>query len=91
VLNTYRPLGQTSWSRALVRHGADPQTALAKVLEVSGDDLQVSEAGSEPRANANTAATTVPGIRNTALAGTKLRPAAPSSPLETRSKGVGAT
>ena len=24
VLNTYRPPGQTRWSKALVRHGADP-------------------------------------------------------------------
>jgi hypothetical protein len=29
VLNTYRPPGQTSWSKALVRHGADPAVALA--------------------------------------------------------------
>ena len=29
VLNTYRPPGQTSWSKALVRHGADPGAALA--------------------------------------------------------------
>ena len=24
LLNDYRPPGQTSWSKALVRHGADP-------------------------------------------------------------------
>jgi hypothetical protein len=35
VLNTYRPPGQTRWSRALVRHGADAQVALAGVLGVS--------------------------------------------------------
>ena len=29
VLNTYRPPGQTSWSKALVRHGAEPRMALA--------------------------------------------------------------
>jgi hypothetical protein len=34
VLNTYRPPGQTSRSRALVRHGADPGEALAEVLGV---------------------------------------------------------
>jgi hypothetical protein len=67
--------GQRPW-----RHGADVRLALAGVLGATADDLQVSEAGSEPRANANTAPTTVPGIRNTALAGTKLRPAAPGSP-----------
>jgi hypothetical protein len=32
VLNTYRPPGQTRWSKALVRHGADPQVAIGKVL-----------------------------------------------------------
>jgi hypothetical protein len=37
VLNTYRPPGQTSWSKALVRHGADPGAALARVLGVTGD------------------------------------------------------
>ena len=29
VLNTYRPKGQTSWSKALVRHGAAARLALA--------------------------------------------------------------
>ena len=41
VLNTYRPPGQTRWSKALVRHGADPAVALAGVLEVSPKDIQV--------------------------------------------------
>ena len=31
VLNTYRPPGQTSWSKALVRRGVDPRVALAAV------------------------------------------------------------
>jgi hypothetical protein len=29
------PPGQTSWSKAFVRHGADPRVALASVLGVS--------------------------------------------------------
>jgi hypothetical protein len=32
LLHEYRPPGQTSWSKALVRHGADPRAALAAVL-----------------------------------------------------------
>src|SRR5215467_2900215 len=43
VLNTYRPPGQTSWSKALVRHGADPGAALARVLGVSADDIGVRD------------------------------------------------
>ena len=41
VLNTYRPPGQTSWSRALVRHGADARVALAKVLGVPTEDIRI--------------------------------------------------
>jgi hypothetical protein len=41
VLNTYRPPGQTSWSQALVRHGADPGEALAEVLGVPAEDIRV--------------------------------------------------
>jgi hypothetical protein len=44
VLNTYRPPGQTSWSKALVRHGADPQSALAEVLGVSATDIRLKDA-----------------------------------------------
>ena len=43
VLNTYRPPGQTRWSRALVRHGADACLALAAVLEVPAEDIRVRE------------------------------------------------
>jgi hypothetical protein len=43
VLNPYRPPGQTSWSKALVRHGADPRMALAAVLGVAADDILVRE------------------------------------------------
>jgi hypothetical protein len=39
VLNGYRPKGQTRWSRALVRHGADAQAAIAAVLGVPAEDL----------------------------------------------------
>jgi hypothetical protein len=41
VLKTYRPSGQTSWSKAVVRHGADPRAALAEVLGVAAEDIQV--------------------------------------------------
>ena len=41
VLNSYRPMGQTSWSRALVRHGADAREALAAVLGVPAEDILV--------------------------------------------------
>ena len=35
VLNTYRPPGQTRWSKAVVRHGANVREALAEVLGVA--------------------------------------------------------
>ena len=41
VLNTYRPPRQTRWSKALVRHGADPRTALAAVLGVPAEAVRV--------------------------------------------------
>ena len=37
------PPGQTSWSKALVRHGADPGVAIAEVLGVSAGDIRVRE------------------------------------------------
>ena len=43
VLNTYRPPGQTSWSTAVVRHGADPQSALAEVLGVPAGDIRLRD------------------------------------------------
>jgi hypothetical protein len=43
VLKTYRPPGQTSWSKALVRHGADPRVALAEVLGVRAGDIRAGE------------------------------------------------
>ena len=43
VLNTYRPPGQTSWSKALVRHGADPRVALAAVLGVGAGHIRVRD------------------------------------------------
>src|SRR3954462_7068670 len=36
-VNTYRPPGETSWSKALARHGADPGLALAGALKVAAD------------------------------------------------------
>jgi hypothetical protein len=43
VLSEYRPPGQTSWSKALVRHGADPAAALAEVLGVSAENIWVRD------------------------------------------------
>ena len=43
VLNTYRPSGQTSWSRALVRHGAEARAAIAGVLELPTEDIPVRD------------------------------------------------
>jgi hypothetical protein len=43
VLNTYRPPRQKSWSKALVRHGADAGLALAEVLGLSAEDIKVRE------------------------------------------------
>jgi hypothetical protein len=39
------PPGQTIWSKALVRHGADPGLALAGVLGVRAGDIQVRDYG----------------------------------------------
>jgi len=35
------PNRQRRWSKALVRHRADPAVALARVLEVSAGDIRV--------------------------------------------------
>jgi hypothetical protein len=35
--------GQTSWSKALVRHEADPGMALAGVLGVLADDIRLGD------------------------------------------------
>ena len=43
VLNTYRPPGQTRWSKALVRHGADAGLAIAGVLGVPTEDIGVRD------------------------------------------------
>jgi hypothetical protein len=43
VLDTYRPPGQTSWSKALVRHGVDARVALAGVRGVSAEEIVVRE------------------------------------------------
>jgi hypothetical protein len=43
VLNFYRPPRQTSWSKALVRHGADARLALAAVLGLPAEDIRVRE------------------------------------------------
>ena len=52
----YKPRRRRRWSSALVRHGADPRMALAAVLGLAAEDIQVREgAGSEPPVTANTA------------------------------------
>ncbi len=43
VLNGYRPKGQTRWSKALVRAGADARAAIAAVLVVPAGDLVTRE------------------------------------------------
>jgi hypothetical protein len=43
VLNTYRPPGQTRWSMAIERHGADPRVALAEVLGVPAGDIRLRD------------------------------------------------
>jgi len=43
VRKTYRPPGQTSWSKALVRQGADARVALATVLGVPAEDIRARE------------------------------------------------
>ena len=43
MLALNRPPGQTSWSKALVRHRADARAALAAVLGVAGEDIQVRD------------------------------------------------
>src|SRR5215470_12737530 len=56
VFVDYKPRRQRRWSKALVRHGADPHNALAAVLRVAPEDIQVREAAEpEPPAKANTA------------------------------------
>jgi hypothetical protein len=51
VIHLYRPSGRRGkWSKALVRRGVDPRMALAAVLGVAAEDIQVREAaGSAPR------------------------------------------
>jgi hypothetical protein len=43
VLNAYRPTGQTSWSKALVRHGANARMALSGVLGLPAEDIRVTD------------------------------------------------
>jgi len=40
VVLDLRPSGQTSWSKALVRHRVDPRAALAGVLGVPAADIR---------------------------------------------------
>ena len=44
VIHFFRPRGRRGkWSKALIRHGADPRTALAGVLGLAAEDVQVRE------------------------------------------------
>jgi len=56
VIHSYRHRGRRGkWSKALIRHGADPRVAIAGVLEVAPEDIHVREGtGSEPLVTANT-------------------------------------
>ena len=46
VIHFYRPRGRRGkWSKALVRHGADPGLALAAVLGVGAGDIRVRNCG----------------------------------------------
>ena len=45
IIVPYRRAGRRGrWSKALVRHAADPRMALAAVLGVAAEDIQVREA-----------------------------------------------
>ena len=59
VIHLYLPSGRRGpWSKALVRQGADPRMALAAVLGMAAEDIQVREpAASDLPAKANTAPT----------------------------------
>jgi len=43
VLNGYPPRGQTSWSKALVRHGAEARSAIVGVLGLPAGNIQLRE------------------------------------------------
>ena len=43
VLVDYKPRWGRRWSKALVKHGVDPKMALAVVLGVAAEDIQVRE------------------------------------------------
>ena len=61
----YKPKRRRWWSKALVRHGADPQKALAAVLRVAAQDIQIREgAGPKRQATANTAPSPHPNNPN---------------------------
>ena len=66
VFVDYKPKQRRRWSRALVRHGADPQMALAVVLDVPAEDIQVRDpAGSHPGIKAIATSTWVPNSPST--------------------------
>jgi hypothetical protein len=61
VFVDYKSKRQRRWSRALVRHGAVPRTAIAAVLGVAAGNIQVRKtAASEPFVNASTVPTVHP-------------------------------
>ncbi len=49
VLNTYRPSGQISWSKALVRHRAEARSAIAAVLGVTAEQIGVRDSARQAR------------------------------------------
>src|SRR5262249_51819659 len=84
VIHLYRPIGRRGkWSRALVRHGANPRMALSTVLGMPAEDIRVKGcAGVDPLLTASPLPTPAHNIPNpnTAEAGTKLEPDVPGSP-----------
>jgi hypothetical protein len=86
VIHLYRPSGRRGkWSRALVRHGADPRITLSSVLGLPAENIQVKEgAGSEPLITASTVPSPRPSNPNPNKAGMRSRRAVPGSPAGDR-------
>jgi hypothetical protein len=82
VFADYKPKRRRRWSKALVRHGADPEIALAAVLGVSAEEIEVKDIpdSSELPVTASTVPNPRPNSPNPNPAGTRLAPAVPGSP-----------
>jgi hypothetical protein len=86
VFADYKPKRRRRWSKALVRHGADPEIALAAVLGVPAEEIEARGIpdSSEPPVTASTVPNPRPNSPNPNPnpnpAGTRLAPAVPGSP-----------